>query len=331
MFKKFATIKNIFNRTQLNDIVKTIGARTVYISENAYYKGRAIAQRMSNKHGYSQDDLWNLGNNEIRRIAKYMQRVANMSYNNVDIKYFQHLMPYANDIINWHEDLETLYDLILVDPLKDKINSAVNERNEHFMNAWRWIGRNMMTEKYIRPICDNANTNTIKIINTAHKIINRATDSVDAIDTDKFPVNECLRIADMLWNFLNSNVGYEEGYSKSNHQLKKRNKEWADNSAGFWYAYARSQNKNGDNDAFVDAGDNMYRLKTNREIGLDYCAYCEDIDYASTIFKLWGNWMLKHPADISASDSVDTIGNKLREEFIRCWDWFGENAMSLWW
>lgn len=347
LLNKAKDVISDIKNTPIVDAVETIGARASRAGKDVYYGGRSILQRMANEHGYSRDELWNLGDNETDRIAKYMRRVADMPYEDVDMEYFECLMPYADDIGNRIDDIETLHDMALIMPFKKDMNgnddssssarfkeidSVVKERDERFMNAWRWVGRNMMTESYVRPTHKSRDSAALsKLINAMHGLVDKATDNVDAIDTDKFPVNECLRIADMLHEFVSYNIGYEDGYLSSDHQLKERDAEWADKSAGFWYVLTCSKNKSINDDAFTDAGDGMHKVKSNCEIGLDYCAYCEDIEYASMVFEAWGSWMLKHPVGVTMSESLDKVGDKLRDEFIRCWDWFGENSMSLWW
>lgn len=331
----------------VTDAIETVCIRASRAGGDAFHGGRSIIQRMNNEHGYSRDELWNLGDSVTDRIAKYMRRVACMPYHDVDVEYLKRLMTYADDIGNRIDDVGMLHDMALIAPFESVakgdgepsssnrltvIDDAVRERNERFMTAWRWVGRNMMTERYVRPIRKDIGHDALsKVVSLVHDTVDRATDSVDAIDTDRFPVGECLRIADMLHEFVTYNIGYEDGYSESDHQLKGRDDEWADMSAGFWYVRVCSKDGRATDDAFTDAGHGTRKVRSNREVGLDYCAYCEDIDYASTVFEAWGDWMSRHPSDIPVTASLAMVGDRLRDEFVRCWDWLGENAMSLWW
>ncbi|PWG59080.1 hypothetical protein [Bifidobacterium catulorum] len=79
-----------------------------------------------------------------------------------------------------------------------------------------------------------------------------------------------------------------------------------------------------------------FRMATVREVGVDRCAWFEDLAYASAVLRMWCEWhggaadRLDHYADVYGIDEALRRQAEIDRKFEEAWAWIGRNAVHLW-
>ena len=84
-----------------------------------------------------------------------------------------------------------------------------------------------------------------------------------------------------------------------------------------------------------DAGEIVTTFVRNKDIGLGFAAWIEDVGFAADVIEEWGNasmdvlWLDKHEK-LYGHDKAKELYEELHSKFKIVWAWLGENLPGLW-
>lgn len=324
-----------------------IGDTWASVQRNAKNATRAVSEgleRMNRTYGYTNLDVWNLGDTQAEHIAKVMRRYAEET-KGTDATLAEETARRATGIGSFANDLEMLYSISTsVNARGDTgMEEREKQRQTDFLADWDWFGKRFLSPEYkydtpTATACKHADDSTLGntlagMLIAATKATNatasRITDGVGWIDMERLPEFETLRMASMLLAFADGNIGYPDRYRGSDDELlgDARDDAWDKHRISLHLAFSDGVRQG-------DYGDAKSRMElTNEQVGESFAAWEEDIYHVADVMETWGNWLsaYRHGSNgtMIMPDSPEV--SALRAEFARCWHWIGKNATALWW
>lgn len=296
--------------------------------------------------GYSQYDVWGLGQHLIERVADITGFLSNQLYKQQVADWITNLKECEAVLRAYNVSTSTLLtlsdDIIEISDEKAYKDIAKKELDA-FLPAWMWAYDNVIRNVRYAPIAGPR---------YYASMVQMRMPWLTPEHIDRMCSMELTRLASIIMEFIAEAHGYSDGYASSDRQLLKRDDEWGDKQALSTFLYARKWD-NGGNDGDGDLSDVTYRtadgligIKTNKEIGLDFCAQTEDMLHVASTFNLLVSWIDPKHNDIEArtgcmlsmsecsrlldGDKYDELDEQIESESRRCWRWLGVNALGLW-
>lgn len=279
-------------------------------------------------------DIWNLGNYEVRHMASVMRFLTLQRYDDIDIDTFRELSRNTDVMEGFSRmcDSGCLLDGATCSNEARRESAIIDSMaRDRFTSAWEWVGTNLMTGRYVVPsgygiVRDDGIAYVEPTRDMISGIPDRITHGVTALDIARLPSREVGSLASKLERYVSMNVGSPCDYFESGKTLIERNDGWTD-ARGIWTMFAPS--------SVID----FYGLNpTNREIGVDYSSWTEDIIHAADVLKSWSEWTSGNEDSIPCAsravgipdEEIDKLGTQLEDEFQRCWAWIGQHICELW-
>lgn len=332
-------------KTYIKDDLRETGEDAYYfVLRNAKRARDAVRNANSNvKNGFPYYAAWNIGDYLLIRAANVCGYLSEQSYYDMDMDYFRHLRE-CEDIFNAYSLSKELGLSLHVNDIGKKSDEKSEKTLGHdvFMDAWMWYGEHVMDpQNFIAPLAMKKTPKTM-----LSNVLLKTSLGFDANDFHKsFGAEEAKRISKMLKKMAQDIHGYTEGYA-SKPGLKERGDDWENRQSIAVSFMVDSLSSDEYNETLEDG---CIRPRTRKEIGVDFCAWVEDILYASEILRLWSEW----ESDTKDVDSYDEVGaihtlspraymeildkdaadettRDLNEKFAKTWKWIGENIWGLW-
>lgn len=159
-----------------------------------------------------------------------------------------------------------------------------------------------------------------------------------------------VEIPEKLREFADTTIGYPMEYDDPSNWLSivPRGDDWPEKIAPFDSTRALPPDGDVDNGDVVPVGDDgmLVRRKNddgeivttfvrNKDIGLGFAAWIEDVGFAADVIEEWGNasmdvlWLDKHEK-LYGHDKTKELYEDLHSKFKIVWAWLGENLPGLW-
>lgn len=251
------------------------------------------------------------------------------------------------------------------------IDERSAELEQDFIRDWDWIGKHIMSGDYMTPsnvpssavlldddetdeqqdsssadssyadmpemfktINDTIGKYVEKGYNAGKKNVQKGTDDIAWIDLDTLPEFELRRMSAMLADFKEGTIASPDNYMEDDTQLLSvyRTGAWKNKQISFTISnnVAVRQTKN----QFSEKAniESVFDL-TNEQVGTDFVAWLEDIDYASRTLRDWADWVatIRHEDTARKTRLTNDDMAPLRQEFRACWHWIGMHIFDLWW
>lgn len=140
---------------------------------------------------------------------------------------------------------------------------------------------------------------------------------------------ESLRMSKMLAAMEKRCMGSPRGYDDKSRWLIQRDgadlERWLDSEPG-WALLERMDKPR------------FYKERLSvRELGIAYCAWREDLEYASNVLALADKWLpygvdsrYREYCRVFGMKEAEKISNRIRAEAQRAWHWIADNIYDLW-
>ena len=159
-----------------------------------------------------------------------------------------------------------------------------------------------------------------------------------------------VEIPKKLREFADATIGYPAEYDDPSNWLSivPRGDDWPEKAAPLDSTRALDPDGDVDNGDVVPVGDDgmLVRRKNdageivttfvrNKDIGLGFAAWIEDVGFAADVIEEWGNasmdvlWLDKHEK-LYGHDKAKELYEELHSKFKIVWAWLGENLPGLW-
>lgn len=157
-----------------------------------------------------------------------------------------------------------------------------------------------------------------------------------------------VEIPKKLREFADTTIGYPMEYDDPSNWLSivPRGDDWPEKIAPLNSTRALPPDGDVDNGDVVPVGDSLVRRKNddgeivttfvrNKDIGLGFAAWIEDVGFAADVIEEWGNasmdvlWLDKHEK-LYGHDKTKELYEDLHSKFKIVWAWLGENLPGLW-
>lgn len=140
---------------------------------------------------------------------------------------------------------------------------------------------------------------------------------------------ESLRMSKLLAAMEKRCMGSPQGYDDRSRWLKKRDdadmERWLD-SEPRWLLWE-----------YLEKMELNAPHQSVREIGIGYCAWREDLEYASDVLALADKWIpyaedsrYREYCRVFGVEEAEKIAKHIRAEAQRVWHWIGDNIYDLW-
>lgn len=159
-----------------------------------------------------------------------------------------------------------------------------------------------------------------------------------------------VEIPKKLREFADTTIGYPAEYDDPSNWLSivTRDDDWPDKIAPFNSTRALNPNGDVDNGDAIPVGDDGMLVKCkndngeiittlirNKDIGLEFAAWIEDVEFAADVIEEWGKassdvlWFDKYDK-LYGHDKAKELNEDLHSKFKIVWAWLGENLPGLW-
>lgn len=159
-----------------------------------------------------------------------------------------------------------------------------------------------------------------------------------------------VEIPKKLREFADATIGYPAEYDDPSNWLSivPRGDDWPEKAAPLDSTRALDPDGDVDNGDVVpvdddgmlvrrkdDDGEVITTLVCNKDIGLGFAAWIEDVGFAADVIEEWGNasmdvlWLDKHEK-LYGHDKTKELYEDLHSKFKIVWAWLGENLPGLW-
>lgn len=288
--------------------------------------------------GYSNIDIWNVGDFLVKREAAILRALSEMGYMNANLEWFRNLRPDSDFLNDYTDKANQISDTLSSTAGKENeekrkeiyrvTSDAWQQMHDKFLIVWRRVGDSLYTEAFCEPITTSRKDT---LINMTFATLEGGYLPATVYRED-FQAADLKALSDIFYGFLRTDIiGYPSDYIKNGFGMFDReNGDWKDHSAlAAWMFGSDGLN----DDMVIETGDGYYAVKKNGEVG-DYAAWVEDIAYAAGVLDEWSKWLSDDPnrfVELGADkDKIDYMGEGLEIEFKRVWDWIGRNIWSLW-
>lgn len=303
-------------------------------------------------HGYPSWTAWNIGDVLTERVANICGYLCEQSYKNIDLDYFTNLRK-TEDIlrafISIHKTSLSLWDKPFTN--HKEVDDLEDNSHKKMLEAWEWYGRNIMNpDVFVKPGGLFPKNNFQKAVQFCKDVKDRYYGGYTNIDMkDSFCVDELRLYVEWLYKNIRHLHGSPCYYYEKGYNLKEKKEDWKDRQC-----LALMMVEDGFSDYYNDRDEEKELItpKTREQIGLDFCAWLEDLIYAAEILSLYAEWLSPVPADddFNSSNKASTIhtlslkenleivdaeyayrlDKEIREEFMKVWMWMGKNILALW-
>ena len=154
-------------------------------------------------------------------------------------------------------------------------------------------------------------------------------------DVRNFPYGELLSISQALDSFSKTPPMGRPGSYPNRPKIAYYDDNWADSQYWDFLYIMLHKNKDGfDFDHFVETkgeGENKsYGARKNKEIGEEYAAWTQDINFAARSLENWYNVLTDKNFKRILIDAGNGSYEELKENFLKSWNWIGDNLRNLW-
>ena len=267
-----------------------------------------------------------------------------MSYQDVDYDYFKNLRMCENafrSFQTFHDESIHIWNKPYTS--EEQVKSLSEKSRDKMLEAWEWYGDNVMNPATL-VLPDRDDDSIMKKMGMfARDVAARAKGGFAGFDMkDDFIIRELRLYSDLLGQFARMLHGHPENYHDSDDELDKKPDDWADRQC-----LALMMHNDGFSDYYMDRNEEegWSAHKHRKDIGLDFCAWFEDILNASQMLETYADWIApsieeqngtQHKLTLRESfmeidpDSAALLDTEIRSEFMNVWMWIGKNILTLW-
>lgn len=312
----------------LVEVAEDVVRRVSDVTDEVVGAGRRI------KDGYDGLDIWNLGDRLVLRLADFIdESIVTESYLCIEDETNVAELREMSDTFRAYALSEGGGDMLWrLSAFKDEngkrlLDDVYDTARERFLVAW-----NRFAEVYL--VSDVMPTDVH--ITAIDAITRRLAGRPDATNLCEARIFELRRIVAMLRKFCENGFGYPYGYGGDESPYKtlvQHEDGWEDGPIPLEVQFWGNKESIGDAETVGDADKG-------------YVAYICDIVEVSEVFDAWADWL---DGTLRGFDSDDPtyaamdvlrrsgheemfqeVDERLREGFLRTWDWFGTTVMSVW-
>ena len=312
----------------------------------------------NNFKGYCDADIVNLGDRLVEHYAELLGYLADQEYDVDDAdEYKVKLKAVSENFACYCTIVEEVGDLGRIENIgsgsnpyaSPLLNDPIESMNAKFSEDWEWVGNNILCEDFRMPsdhAADKSDT-TPHVQSYYDSIAKKAGKAATALrnaterafsqnrfsrrDISQMPGSELKRTSEMLYQFANSSFGCPYNYCKEHVGLKTRDEDWNDRQA---ITASIMGNPSVTKDFInISLGDGSSTIAKN-SVDADYNAWTEDVVYAAEVIGVWHDWIGNLKANMKTAGAedaqIDGIEKILKAEFLRTWEWIGQNIFALW-
>lgn len=359
--------KHIWNST-LSEVAKsplyeklgTVKAKAIEAMSDVKYKVQRhaddlgdVAQRL--RRGWTYMECWNYGDYSLARAADICAYLYNATYSNPDNlpseDYMENLLRCEKVFRAYAATDDTVLDMAhaKVTNYMEQLEKIDKMRDKTFMPAWMWYGQNVLNpSKYIVPDKPDGSAR-----NGARAFASKAKGYITYEDVENLPVTECRRIADVLTHLAYHANSYSEQYYGTEDTLPGKNDEW-ENGRPLMMGFRFSRGEAWGNEVWERDSHGFWQQKSRKEIGLDWCAWIEDLHEVASVLRMYADWnspvvptntqtgkpervpahnhysTLRESVQVLDPDEAASINATVEERFETIWRWLGRTGARAW-
>lgn len=299
--------------------------------------------------GWDERESWDFGDEALCRAADICSYLRRATYSDPDKapdeQYMQMLERCEKVFRAYSAATASMLDIMRSDVLdyegfSEKMDGATENV---LLPAWMWYGNNLLDpDKFICP----DDPHVLPMVQLADHMRGRVTFE----DVRDLPTSEPRRMAAILHHLAHSVHGYPEGYHSGGKSIPGKGEDWEDGSP---ILISLSGNRGWQEELMEKTPQGFYRQRKRKDIGLDWCAWVEDMEEASDFLSMYAEWnspaipvndvpryrrhydpgneypTLREGMELLDPEGAREIDDKIRERFDVIWTWLGRSGTML--